>query len=139
MTENRAEQYAKFDEWNNFKKYIFDKENDEIPVAKEGEIWWVAVGKNVGVEIDGKSEYHSRPVLIFKTLSPYGFMGLPLTTKTHGGSWYVRNHSSNQKSYIALSQARIFSGKRLLNKIDKISQEDMRRVRKKFGELYLPK
>ena len=35
-----------------------------IRTIEEGEIWWAAVGENVGVEIDGKNEKYSRPVLV---------------------------------------------------------------------------
>ncbi|MBQ8984470.1 hypothetical protein IJ098_01260 [Candidatus Saccharibacteria bacterium] len=29
----------------------------KIPRITEGEVWWAAVGENVGVEINGKSEF----------------------------------------------------------------------------------
>ena len=27
-----------------------------VPAIKEGEIWWCAMGENIGVEINGKNE-----------------------------------------------------------------------------------
>ena len=33
---------------------------------REGDVWWAAVGENVGVEIDGKSQRYSRPIVILK-------------------------------------------------------------------------
>ena len=136
MTANREEKYAKLDEWNNFKKYLYSKELNEVSRIKEGEIWWVAIGENIGVEVNGKSEYFTRPVLVLKTLSPYGFMGLPLTTKSHGGTWYLRNRSSTKRSYFALSQARIFSTKRVFGRFGTISNDELRYIRRKFVELY---
>lgn len=53
---------------------------EEIPKITEGEVWWVAIGENVGVEINGKSRYFSRPVIVFRKLSHLGFMGIPLST-----------------------------------------------------------
>ena len=134
MSESREEKYAKLDEWNNFKKYLSSREDKETPRIKEGEIWWVAVGENVGIEIDGKSEYYSRPVLVFKKLSPYGFFGLPLTTQPHGGTWYVRNRSSTKKSYFALSQIRVFSVKRIFGRFGTISNSELKYIKHKFAE-----
>ncbi len=34
----------------------------------EGQIWWAALGKNIGYEIDGKNENFNRPVLIIKNI-----------------------------------------------------------------------
>ena len=136
MTASREEKYAKLDEWNNFKKYLYDKELNEVSRIKDGEIWWVAIGENIGVEINGKSEYFTRPVLVLKTLSPYGFMGLPLTTQSHGGAWYFRNRYSTKRSYFALSQARVFSAKRVFGRFGAIPNNELERIRWKFAELY---
>ena len=65
-----------FDNWNNVKKRISLKAN--LPPIKEGEVWWCAIGKNLGVEIDGKSWQFSRPIVIMKKLSRHSFMALPL-------------------------------------------------------------
>lgn len=56
-----------FDEWNELKK----RRNcsGSLPMINDGDIWWCAVGKNVGIEIDGKGRRFSRPVLIMKKLS----------------------------------------------------------------------
>lgn len=58
------DEVKRFDEWNEVKKntHSFGR----VPAIKKGEIWWCAMGENVGVEINGKSEVFSRPVLIFK-------------------------------------------------------------------------
>lgn len=34
----------------------------------EGQIWWAALGKNVGVEINGKNKDFSRPVVEYAVL-----------------------------------------------------------------------
>ncbi len=33
---------------------------------REGDVWWCAVGENVGIEINGKNQEFSRPVLVLK-------------------------------------------------------------------------
>lgn len=44
-------------------------------------MWWCAVGENVGVEIDGKSEKYSRPVIVLKKHTNRCFTGVPLTSQ----------------------------------------------------------
>lgn len=39
---------------------------------KDGEVYWCAVGENIGVEINGKSETFAHPVVVLKKLSQYG-------------------------------------------------------------------
>ena len=103
----------------------------------EGEVWWTAVGENIGVEINGKSEYFSRPVIIFKKLSNHGFMGIPLTSQFHSGSWYVQFPFQDQFVYAVLSQARVFSVKRLYDRIGQIDGNDLARIKSKLRNLYL--
>ena len=75
------EKHARMDEWGNMKKYLNDRKAADIPKYKDGEIWWVAVGENVGIEINGKGGQFSRPVLVYKKFSDEGFAGIPLTSK----------------------------------------------------------
>ena len=41
---------------------------------KEREIWWIAVGRNVGEESNGKGNRFSRPVIVFKNSPTTLFM-----------------------------------------------------------------
>ena len=124
-----------FDEWNDVKKtrHSFNR----VPAIKEGEIWWCAMGENVGVEINGKHERFSRPVLVFKKLSQFGFMGIPLTSQEHQGEWYVSFIFRNKKQTAALAQARVMSVARLCEKMGTIPNSDLGAVRAGFGKLYL--
>ena len=76
MTEKFIKQ---FDDWSKQKKNL-ERQNKK-PTIREGEIWWCAIGANVGIEISGKGSGFSRPVLILKKLSSDGFIGVPLTSK----------------------------------------------------------
>ena len=122
-------------EWNRLKGNLH--EFGRIPAIKESEVWWAALGENVGIEINGKSDVYSRPVLIFKKFSRHGFMGIPLTTKQHGGIWYVSFMFQNGKSTAALTQARNMSVFRLYRKLGTIYDSDLERVREAFRRLYL--
>jgi hypothetical protein len=41
-----------FDSWNTKKKEI-DSRQGEVPFFKEGEVWWVHFGLNIGFEMNG--------------------------------------------------------------------------------------
>ena len=133
MTENPKENPYKT--WS-FLKQKLSKVN-KTPIIHEGDIWWVSVGQNLGIEINGKGRLFSRPVIVFKKLSKQGFMGIPLTTQPHTGSWYVGFRFQNQQSYAALSQARVFSVTRLSTLLGQIAEDDMGRVKEGFEKLYL--
>ena len=103
---------------------------------KEGEIWWCAIGENVGVEINGKSKTFARTILILRKLGKYSFMGIPLTSKEHDGSWYAKFYFRNREQYAALAQARVVSVFRLYSRIGEADQQDMFIVRNGFRQLY---
>ena len=92
--------------------------------------------ENVGVEINGKSEYFSRPVLVLKKLSRYGFMGIPITSQKHEGSWYVSFEFQNRTETAVLSQAKVFSISRLYSRIGQVPDTDLAKVREGFIYLY---
>ncbi len=62
-----------FFEWMKIKEELHNI--GKIPAIKEGEIWWAALGENVGVEINGKHKDYSRPVIVFRKLSRFLFLG----------------------------------------------------------------
>ncbi|MBR2543289.1 type II toxin-antitoxin system PemK/MazF family toxin [Candidatus Saccharibacteria bacterium] len=130
---------------NNLKKWFPIKERKhniiprKIPKVSEGEVWWLAIGENVGVEMNGKSEYFSRPVVIFRKLSHLGFMGIPLSTQNHSGAWYVNFRFQNKEICAVLSQAKVFSTARLYNRLGQIAENDMLKIKNGFSNLYLGK
>ena len=123
--------------WFPIKESKHKIKTEKIPKITDGEVWWVAVGENVGIEINGKSKYFSRPVLVFKKLSHLGFMGIPLSTQKHSGSWYINFRFQNKEIYAALSQAKVFSTARLYNRLGQIAEDDMKTIQNGFRKLYL--
>lgn len=124
----------RFDEWINLKKQIHS--NAFNPRIHEGEVWWCAFGENVGVEINGKKSTFSRPVVIMKKLSQFGFMGVPLTSQEKTGSWYVKFQFLDKTEYAALCQARVMSVSRLYNKLGMLPESDLQKIREGFRKLY---
>ena len=135
---NSAEpKHILLEKWFPVKEIKHNTRTDKIPKVTEGEVWWTAVGENVGIEINGKSEYFSRPVLVFKKLSHLGFMGIPLSTQEHDGSWYVMFRFQEKQIYAALSQAKVFSTARLYSRLGQIAEDDMAKIKTGFRKLYL--
>lgn len=123
-----------FDGWIEVKSNVHFA--GRVPSIREGEMWWCAVGENVGIEINGKSDVFSRPVLILKKLSRYGFLGVPLTSKEHFGNWYTSFVYRGKNQYASLAQIRVFSVSRLYKKIGMIPDSDLQAVKSGFRNLY---
>lgn len=123
-----------FDGWIGLKKNMDTLA--KVPTVNEGEVWWCGVGANVGVEISGKGKRHSRPVLVLKKLSKFGFMAVPLTSQPKEGSWYVSFKFLGKTETAVVGQARVISVSRLYNKMGQVPKSDLDKIKLGFRELY---
>lgn len=80
-----ARRMKRFWEWMKLKQKL-DKKRDTPPDVFPDQIWWASLGENIGTEIYGKSDFFSRPVIIFKVLSRHSFFVIPVTTRPHTGA-----------------------------------------------------
>ena len=106
-----------------------------LPTYKEGKVYWLSVGENIGCEQDGKGELFTRPVLIIKGFSRNLFWGIPLTSQKKTGSYFYKICSSidGKTSTALLLQMRAFDVSRLSNNaksIGKISKKELHYIRK---------
>ncbi len=109
--------------------------NGIVRSIKEGEVWWAAVGENVGVEIDGKNEKFSRPVLILKKHSNLFFTAIPLTSQLHNGSWYKQFVFKGKLENAVLVQAKPMDVTRLYQKMGEVSKGDYRKILQAYMDL----
>jgi len=126
-----------YDEWNEIKKSIaIDK---VVRHFKEREIFYMIMGKNIGFEQNGKGENFVRPVIILKKFNHDMFYGVPLSSQSKEGIFYYsfefKKGNSVSENIALLSQMRLFSATRLLNKIGMISKDDFRELKVKLKEL----
>jgi len=122
-----------FDAWNGRKK---ECDKNEINIYfYEREIWWSAIGVNVGFEQDGKGEQFSRPILIIRKFSKNVFLGVPLTTTKREGKYYHSFPFLDTTSTAILSQVRLFDSKRLLVKMGKVSEKILEDVRERIRKI----
>mgnify|MGYP003416333097 FL=1 len=128
---------SQYNNWNEIKITI---ENENIIVGfKERDIFYMNMGKNIGFEQDGKGENFVRPVVIIKGFNKNMFFGIPLSTKIKEGKFYYKFQFQKKDELVEnialLSQMRLFSTKRLLNKIGVISKEDFIKMKNEFKSL----
>lgn len=125
----------RFLEWIGLKEKIHKKSKGPR-FFKEGDIWWCAVGENIGVEINGKGATFTRPVFVYKKLSREGFLGIPLSTQLKQGSWYVSITFQDKHICANMAQARVFSAARMSEKMGALDEGDMTKIKSGFLRLY---
>ena len=106
---------------------------------REREMWWMAIGENVGTEVNGKGNNFLRPVLIVRKYGPGGFFGVPLSSQIHDGRWYANFTSKGKKQCALLSQAGSFSSYRLYGFIGRVSRSDFAQISDELARLLLKK
>jgi mRNA interferase MazF len=125
----------RFLEWIGIKQKL-DAREHQPPLITEGDLWWCAVGENVGIEAGGKSKDFTRPVIILKKFGRLGFLGIPTTTKERIGSWYVSFLHKGINETATLSQARVLSYKRLHSKMGTLDETDFKTIKEAYVRLF---
>ncbi len=123
-----------YSEWFKIKPTINEIKENKYEFS-ETEIWWSYLGINVGDEEDGKNELIERPILILRKFSSKLFIGIPLSTKVKEGIFYVNFEDDNESFSVLLSQVKVFSSKRLIRKLGKVSRGRFKLIRQKLKQL----
>ncbi|MDR1089039.1 MAG: type II toxin-antitoxin system PemK/MazF family toxin [Coriobacteriales bacterium] len=122
-----------YDGWNSYKKSL--EKAGRQQTFNTGQVWWCAVGVNIGREQDGKNAQFERPILIFRKFGAETFLGLPLSTSHKEGIFYSSFTLNGRKSSVLLSQARVLSQHRLLRNMGRITATDMKCIKQDFHNL----
>ena len=139
MNENKAHA---FDEWNAIKKYTH-KKNFKFGI-KSREVFWAKIGMNIGDEEYGKGREFVRPVIIIRQLTKDLFVGVPTTTAPKESNdyfhniYYIDKTNKEINSSAMILQQKVFSKKRLLNKIGTIDKENFAQIVTKLKRLIDP-
>ncbi|MDX9743154.1 MAG: type II toxin-antitoxin system PemK/MazF family toxin [Arcobacteraceae bacterium] len=123
-----------FDKWNQIKKNVQEDEKNRL--FKQRDIFFITMGQNIGFEQNGKGENFVRPIVILKKITNQMFIGIPLSSQIKDGDWFFK-FEFNIKDKISLNiailpQIRMFSSKRLLNKIGVMKIEDFEKMKDKI-------
>lgn len=104
-----------FDKWNEYVKKLNERES---PIRFSiREIWWCALGVNIGSEQDGKNDDFERPVLIIRRINNEMIWVVPITSNIKIHSERITIELLGDKSQLLLQQTKMVSSKRLLRKI----------------------
>ncbi len=109
-----------YTEWHKKKSILNTREDIDTIFFREKEVWWVALGVNVGFEQDGKGEEFRRPVLILKKFNKYVVLAVPLTTRIKKNKYYISCNLQEDKSntrMAIISQIRLIDTKRFIDKL----------------------
>ncbi len=132
-----------FDNWNEIKKHT---EQNKVKFGiKQRDIYWAKIGMNIGNEEYGKGKDFVRPLIIIRQLTHDLFIGVPTTTSDKENNDYFHNINyidKITKKYIDSSamilQQKVFSKKRLLNKIGTVDSDNFNIIIRKLKKLIDP-
>jgi mRNA interferase MazF len=125
-----------FDRWNTIKKSTDSADEAARPYFREGEIWWVRLGKNIGYETNGKSGEFTRPVIILKKYNQYSFLALPLTTAQKPNPYRLSiGMIEGKQAFATLSQLRNIDSKRLVKKIVHLDADTLAAIKKEASRV----
>lgn len=117
-----------FDRWNEKKQEINKKILPDDFFFYEREIWWCSLGKNIGVEVNGKDEGFERPSIILKVFNKDMMWILPITSSIKKSKFYYNFIFNDIEQSVMITQVRTISSKRLKRKIGTISDLDFERI-----------
>ena len=72
---NEKIKHELLDKWFVIKEIKHSISEHKIPRINNGEVWWTAIGENVGVEINGKSGYFFTPSFSLLKIESFGVYG----------------------------------------------------------------
>jgi len=118
-------------QWHKIKIAIQLKNEQDGLYFREKEIWWASIGSNLGHEEDGKNQKFERPILILKKFNEHLILTVPLTSKVkENNKYYFKFNLNNRASSAIISQIRIISSKRLIRKIDNLSNRNFYKIKR---------
>lgn len=125
-----------FNRWNEIKKTV---QNDEkMRLFKQRDIFFISMGQNVGYEQNGKGENFVRPIVILKKITNHMFIGIPLSSQIKDGDWFYQFEfgikDKVSKNIAIIPQLKMYSSKRLLNKIGVISSDNFKELKEKIKD-----
>jgi len=124
-----------FDKWNVEKKRLHSMGLRKS--AHQRDVWWCALGLNLGSEEDGKGWNYLRPVLILKSFGNVICTILPISTsnKEHWTKIEI-GFINNRPSKILLNQIRSVDTRRLIRKICRLDNSKYEEIRKAVRDIF---
>ena len=122
-----------FKPWFDEKTELHNKK--QRPFYREGEVWFAALGANVGFEQDGRDKDYLRPVTIIRKFNNEIFWAIPLTRNEKVGKFYFSFPLAEGTSTAILSQIRLVDAKRLFYRLGVMRTEELEEMKKRLKAL----
>lgn len=112
---------------------------ENLPYYREGQIFWMSIGENIGFEEDGRGELFIRPVIVLSGYTKRLFFGAPLTTTVRKGHYFINIICNNKSATILLNQARPFDTARIIKStpLDSIGGNEFYKIKKLFIDNFM--
>lgn len=118
-----------FDGWNEIKKQTNKSAFTDFVHARE--VWWCALGTNIGFEQDGKHDTFERPILVLRKFNKDVVLAVPLTTSIKRNPYNVIFMHEGEEFSALISQVRLISTKRLKRRMYQMSSNIFNGIREK--------
>ncbi|MFA5744880.1 MAG: type II toxin-antitoxin system PemK/MazF family toxin [Candidatus Paceibacterota bacterium] len=122
-----------FSKWFKEKTEVYNEKTR--PFFRNGEVWFTALGENIGFEQDGRGENYLRPVVIIRKFNNEVFWAIPLTKNKKNGKFYFSFILVGETSTAILSQIRLVDAKRLFYRLGIMRAEDLAEMKKRLKAL----
>jgi len=123
-----------FDKWNEIKKQI-SSQNSEVHI-RAGEVRWVALGVNIGSEMDGKGMSFTRPALITYVIGARLALVIPMSTKLKDVIGYQSFDFQGKAVSLCLHQMRTISQNRIFARKGRISDQRLALFRSEVSKFF---
>lgn len=126
-----------FDRWNTKKKRLHADET--LPYYHEREIWWCALGVNIGFEQDGTGTNFDRPIIVLKGFNRNTCLAIAVTGKRKSGKYYFYLGKIEERDATAiLSQIRLVDAKRFIRKIGTLDEKTFTQLQQALKDMLFP-
>ena len=125
---------TEFENWHKLKQDIHSSKSRIH--FRQGEIWFVSIGQNIGYEVFGKGEQFLRPVLVFRKINKSTFLSITLTSKLKEDKYHFVINFKDKENSAMLSQIRTIDAKRLSYKIGSLEKSVFENLEKAFVEFF---
>lgn len=124
-----------FNRWNKRKKRSHTSTFNDYVHARD--VWWCALGINIGVEADGKHENFGRSVLVIRKFNRDSILIVPLTSHPKQNPYHVPFKHEGEEFAAVISQMRLISTNRLLRWIYKMDTGIFTTIQASVSEVVL--
>jgi mRNA interferase MazF len=120
--------------WNSSKVNI--NNNGINRFYKPREVWWCALGENIGFEQDGTGEDFDRPVIVIRPFSKNVCWVIPLTTSQKKNIYHFDLGQIDGKKVAAIiSQLRLVDTKRFIDRLAVLDESVFNKLKESVKRL----